>query len=131
MLQTAVQGASAFLLLPIGGFVMLRSRLLVPALLALVLAPASAHALTGGTAAEFTKAMMPSCIKDMKANQGRDPIPDAKINGYCSCVSTATAAELEPNEVQLYIRSGGKGSVHLQSMTSRINRECTKRYLQN
>lgn len=89
-----------------------------------------ALALTGSTEASFTKALMGSCIKEMKASQGKDPLPDAKINGYCSCVAMQTAKELNDNELSTYIKTAGKGTVHMQTMNARIARECTKRYLQ-
>ena len=95
-----------------------------------VLSTSPAHALDGSLETSFIKLMMSSCIKNMKANQGKDPIPDAKINGYCSCLATSTAKELDDSEVQSSNSSGGKATVHMQAMNARINRDCTKRYLQ-
>jgi hypothetical protein len=89
---------------------------------------ASAQALTGSGKVTVTKAIMQSCIKSMKANQGGNGLTDAKINGYCSCMGTETASELQPGEVQRYFNSGGTATVGMRDMNARIGRQCS-RYL--
>lgn len=89
---------------------------------------ASAQALSGSAEVTVTKALMQSCIKAMKENQGGNGLTDSKINGYCSCTATKTASELERGEVQSYFNSGGKATVHMRDMNARIGRDC-QRYL--
>lgn len=93
------------------------------------LTTAPAWAISGERAVALTKVLMANCSTVMKARRSASGLPEASINGYCSCTATETVKELTDDEYSLYLKTEGRGTVAMRDRNARIVRLCTKKYL--